>query len=85
MRRVPHNRPKWVRAEARRRGVEITLVLDFIHALEYLWKAAHAFFDRGTPEIETWVLERLERMLEGRISHVVAGMTHPPPTPAWPD
>jgi len=66
---------RWVRAEARRRGVEITLVLDFIHALEYLWKAAHVFFDRGTPEIEAWVLERLERMLEGRISHVVAGMT----------
>jgi len=66
---------RWVRAEARRRGVKITLVLDFIHALEYLWKAAHVFFDRGTPEIETWVLERLERMLEGRISHVVAGMT----------
>lgn len=66
---------RWVRAEARRRGIEITLVLDFIHALEYLWKAAHVFFDRGTPEIEAWVLERLERMLEGRISHVVAGMT----------
>ena len=66
---------RWVRAEARRRGVEITLVLDFIHALEYLWKAAHAFFDRGTPEIEAWVLERLEGMLEGRISHFVAGMT----------
>ncbi len=63
-----------VRAEARRRGVEITLVLDFIHALEYLWKAAHVFFDGGTPEIEAWVLERLEHMLEGRISHVVAGM-----------
>jgi len=66
---------RWVRAEARRRGVKVTLVLDFIHALEYLWKAAHVFFDRGTPEIEAWVLERLERMLEGRISHVVAGMT----------
>lgn len=66
---------RWVRAEARRRGVEITLVLDFIHALEYLWKAAHVFFKEGTPEIEAWVLERLERMLEGDISHVVAGMT----------
>jgi hypothetical protein len=66
---------RWVRAEARRRGVEITLVLDFIHALEYLWKAAHAFFAEGTPEIEAWVLERLERMLLGKISHVVAGMT----------
>jgi len=66
---------RWVRAEARRRRVKITLVLDFIHALEYLWKAAHVFFDRGTPEIEAWVLERLERMLEGRTGHVVAGMT----------
>ena len=66
---------KWVRAEARRRKIKVTLVLDFIHALQYLWKAAHAFFDRGTPEIEQWVLERLERMLEGRTGHVVAGMT----------
>jgi len=66
---------KWVRAEARWHGVEITLVLDFIHALEYLWKSAHVFFDKGTPEIEAWVLERVERMLEGKISDVVAGMT----------
>jgi len=66
---------RWVRAEARRRGVKVTLVLDFIHALEYLWKAAHVFFDEGTEELESWVLERLRRMLEGKISHVVAGMT----------
>jgi hypothetical protein len=66
---------RWVRAEARRRGIQVTLVLDFIHALEYLWKAAHAFFDEGTEDIETSVLERLKRMLQGRVSHVVAGMT----------
>jgi hypothetical protein len=66
---------RWIRAEARQRGVEVTLVLDFIHALEYLWKAAHVFFNESTPEIEAWVLERLQRMLEGRISDVVAGMT----------
>jgi len=53
---------RWVRAEAKRQGVEITLVLDFIHALEYLWNAAHVFFKEGTPEIEAWVLERLERL-----------------------
>ncbi len=66
---------RWIKAEARRRAVKISLVLDFIHALEYLWKAAHVFFEQSTPEIETWVLERLERMLQGRISDVVAGMT----------
>jgi len=66
---------RWIKAEARRRGVKITLVLDFIHALEYLWKAAHVFFKESTPEIEAWVLERLRWMLDGRISDVVAGMT----------
>lgn len=66
---------RWIRAEARQRGVEVTLVLDFIHALEYLWKAAHVFFKESTPEIEAWVVERLLWMLEGRISDVVAGMT----------
>lgn len=64
-----------VRAEARRLGVEVTLVLDFIHALEYLWRAAHVFFKEGTPEIEAWVLQRLERLLRGEVSQVVAGMT----------
>lgn len=64
----------WVRKEARRRGVKITLVLDFIHALEYLWKAGHVFFQKGGPELEAWVLERLERMLEGRASYVAAGI-----------
>jgi len=64
-----------VRDESRRRGVKITVVLDFIHALEYLWKAAHVFFDESTKEIEAWVLERLEKMLQGHTGHVVAGMT----------
>jgi len=66
---------RWVRAEARRLDVKVTPVLDFIHALEYLWKAAHVFFDEGTPAIEAWVLERLEWMLQGKVSNLVAGMT----------
>lgn len=56
---------RWVRAEARRRDVQATLVLDFIHALEYLWKAGHAFHAECNAELEAWVLERLEKMLEG--------------------
>lgn len=66
---------RWVRAEARRCGVQVTLILDFIHALEYLWRAGHAFFAEGTAELEAWVLERLLRILKGQVSQVVAGMT----------
>lgn len=66
---------RWVRAEARSKGVQVTLVLDFIHALEYLWRAAHVFFEEDSPDIEAWVLERLKRLLRGEVSKVVAGMT----------
>ena len=66
---------RWVLAEARRCGVQVTLVLDFIHALEYLWKAGRAFHAQSDAELEAWVLQRLEKMLHGGISNVVAGMT----------
>jgi len=63
-----------VRKAARRWKREITLVLDFIHVLERLWTASYCLHADGTPEAEKWVLERLERVLEGRSSTVAAGM-----------
>jgi len=63
-----------VRKEARRRGVKVVLVLDLIHALEYLWKAAWCFFEEGDRAADKWVTERAIRILEGRSSHVAAGV-----------
>jgi len=63
-----------VRKEARRRGVEVVLVLDLIHALEYLWTAAWCFFEEGDRAAEKWVTERAVRILEGRSSDVAAGI-----------
>ncbi len=63
-----------VREEARRRGVEVVLVLDLIHALEYLWKAAWCFFEKGDRAAEKWVTERAIRILEGCSSDVAAGI-----------
>ena len=63
-----------VQKEARRRGVEVVLVLDLIHALEYLWKAAWCFFPKGDRAAEKWVTERAIRILEGRSSDVAAGI-----------
>jgi hypothetical protein len=39
-----------IHAAIERHGVEVTLVLDFIHVLEYLWKAAWCFFVPGCQE-----------------------------------
>ena len=63
-----------IRKEAKSRGAKVTLVLDFIHALEYLWRAGHALCEEATPELEAWVLDRLKLLLEGKVSTVVAGM-----------
>ena len=65
-----------IAAEATRRGRKVTLVLDFIHAVEYLWKASTAFFGEEDAQRETWVLERLAKVLHGRVSEVAAGMAH---------
>lgn len=59
---------------SRRYRVKLTVVLDIIHVVEYLWKAAHAFHDEGSSELEAWVQERLLQILRGRASHVAAGM-----------
>ena len=61
-----------IRAEARRRGVEVSVVCDFIHVLEYLWGAAWCFFDEGDPAAEAWVAEKGLAVLEGKAG-LVAG------------
>ena len=38
-----------IQAEATQRGVEVTILCDFIHVLEYLWKAAWSFHAGGRP------------------------------------
>lgn len=63
-----------IRSVARRRGVAPTIILDFIHALEYLWKAAPVFNKAGSPAAETWVLDRLRRLLRGQAKLVAAAI-----------
>ncbi|NOY25768.1 MAG: ISKra4 family transposase [Oligoflexia bacterium] len=65
---------KIARALAKSYGIEIVIVVDFIHVLEYLWKAAWAFFDKGDPKAEKWVRQRARRVLQGQASQVAAGM-----------
>jgi len=63
-----------IRTSAKKHGVEVTLVLDFIHVTEYLWDAAWCFFKEGDPQAEAWVDERRLRILEGGAVGVAAGM-----------
>jgi len=65
-----------VRKAAHELGVEITIVLDVIHVLEYLWGAAYCFHRPASKEAEQWVTKRLVMLLDGTdASSVAAGMT----------
>jgi hypothetical protein len=87
MRRDPHQRMHWVvlsdggeellrqvDAAAKRHKVKITQVQDFVHVLEYLWKAAHALHPEVAEAREDWVLERAKAVLEGRAQDVAVGL-----------
>jgi len=86
-RRDPRRTRRWValvdgnkhqirilRREAAARGIALTIVLDIIHVIEYLWKAAHVFFAEGDSATEDWVTERLRIILHGRPGAMAGGM-----------
>jgi hypothetical protein len=63
-----------IRAEATRRDVKVSIVVDFIHVLEYLWRAAWSFFDEGDPAAEGWVHDKAHTVLDGKASIVAAAI-----------
>ena len=63
-----------ITAEAGSRGVTVTVICDFVHVLEYAWKAAWSFFDKGDPDAEKWVAAQAARILEGKAAQVAAGI-----------
>ena len=54
--------------------MHVTIVLDLIHVLEYLWKAAHVFYLEGSIEAEGWVTERLLWLLWRRRTATSRGL-----------
>jgi hypothetical protein len=53
---------------------DVSLILDFIHVLEYLWKAGYGFHPIGSIESEYWVAERALKVLQGKAAEVVSGL-----------
>ncbi len=66
----------YTKAAAKKAGVEVTIVLDFVHVLEYVWKAAFCFFAPGSESAEAWVREQGLLILQGQASDVAAGIRH---------
>src|SRR5260370_31556030 len=56
------------------RTLNVTLILDLLHVLEKLWKAAYVFHPEGSLEADLWVLDRALRILLGDVGQVVKGI-----------
>ena len=63
-----------VEAAIARHRADTVVIQDFVHALEYLWKAAYCFHDDGTGEAEAWAQTHALALLQGKVSDVAAGM-----------
>lgn len=63
-----------IQAEAKARQVNVTVICDFIHVLEYLWSAAWSFFTEGDTAAEKWVGEKALAVLNGQASTVAASI-----------
>jgi len=77
-RRDPHHQRTWIalvdgnvhqilriQAEANNRNITVVIIIDFVHVLEYLWKAAWSFHSEGDPAAEVWVLQHAQTILDG--------------------
>lgn len=73
-----------IEQEAATRGITgITILIDLVHVLEYLWKAGWAFHHPRDPAIETWTLTQATDILHGHTAEVITRIRelaaqHPP-------
>jgi hypothetical protein len=73
---VDGNKPQIdiLRRMARKKHVALTVIVDLIHVIEYLWGAGRVFHPETGPELEGWVEQRLLEVLRGKGGLVAGGM-----------
>ena len=87
LRRDPNRKKRWaalvdgnetqldvLEQQAEHHDLELTIVLDLIHVIGYLWKAAKVLGGDSQKERSQWVQQRLPGILQGKCVDVAAGM-----------
>ena len=59
-----------IKAGAKARKVKVTIVVDFVHVLEYLWNATWCFHAARDPDAEQWVHRQATAVLNGHARRV---------------
>jgi hypothetical protein len=63
-----------IEAEAHARNLTVTIVIDLIHVLEYIWKAAWCLHREGDPAAEEWVRHHARAVLDGKATRVAGAI-----------
>jgi hypothetical protein len=64
----------YIAKAAKTYGVSVVIILDIIHVLEYLWKAAKALFDPEEPNAAQGVGDKIEQLLHGQVKSIVRSL-----------
>jgi hypothetical protein len=85
--RDPAHQKKWValvdgnkpqirilRRISKEKGIYLSIIVDVMHVIEYLWDAGRAFHPEAGAELEGWVRIRLREILRGKAGYVAGGM-----------
>lgn len=73
---VDGNKPqiRILRRIAKDKGIDLTIILDIIHVIEYLWSAGRVFYPTAGSDLENWVRVRLLEILRGKAGYVAGGI-----------
>jgi hypothetical protein len=63
-----------IRSCAEKYQVTVPILIDFIHVVQYLWKAAGTFFYPNDPAGRDWVKTQAEKILHGNTRDVATGI-----------
>ncbi len=63
-----------INTEAQARGVQVHIVIDIVHVLEYLWSAGHGLHESGDKTIEAWVARTARTVLAGHCGKAAAAI-----------
>jgi len=63
-----------IKKEAKARDIKVTILIDLVHVLKYLWGAAWNIFDEGDPAAETWVHDKALAVLQGKAGIIAAAI-----------
>lgn len=61
-----------INTEATTRNITITIVVDLVHVIEYLWKAAWSLHREADPAAEQWVRQQALAVLTGQALNVAS-------------